>query len=169
MRQAVMLLGLFVMLGLLAGCGASDPMVQTADGIIGQMRKGAAEMRNISGELNKAVSTAKKDGKKIGKKDLAPAIKAMKELRDAGNKMADLSVDAERFKGKVSSEKAEALRNKFQNSVLNEFGELEKAYTELKQVADQVRSLTDDQETLTDFNDELRTATQEFESLTRQK
>lgn len=169
MRQAVTLLGLFVVFGLLTGCGPSDPMVQTADGIIGQMRKGAAEMRTIAGELNKAVGAAKKDNKKITKKDLAPAVKAMEELRAAGNKMADLSVDAERFKGKVSSEKADALRSQFQGSILNEFEELEKAHTELKVAANDVRKLAENDDVVDFFNEELRTATQEFESLTRQK
>ena len=174
MRQAVLGLGLFLLLGTVAGCGYTDPAVQVADGIIGQMRESSTEMRKVTEELDKVVGEAKKNNKKFTKADLKPAVKAMEGLRQVGTKLVELNADAERIGAKVTTEKSQELLNQYKGRAQSEFEALDAAYSALNKSADQVRALIDTSdttgaETLEFFNDELRTAMQDFVSLTRPK
>jgi hypothetical protein len=169
MRQAVTVLGLFLGLGLVSGCTYTDPVVQTIDGIIGQMREASKEMRTVTEKLTKVVQEAEKANKKITKKDLAPVVKDMDGLRKVGLKLVEFNTDAERYKAKLTTQQAEEMKDRFRGEVINETDTLNREYEKLKQVSEKVRNMADSQETREHFTEEFRISLQEFESLTRLK
>jgi hypothetical protein len=166
MRQAVLVLGMFVGLGLMAGCGASDPVTTTIDEIINSMNDSRVKMDGVTKELKTAADKA--SGKSIEKKDLADAVKAMDELRKAGSTLHEKQDKAAQLKSKVPSERKAQLRELNQGRVATALDDLNKAYSELKLAVESVRKVANTE--ATDYLDEqMRTAVQEFESISRQK
>jgi len=170
MRQAVCVLGLFVGLGLIGGCGFTDPLGGTIQNVISQMDQAQAKMNGVSEQLDAVFKVADKEGRQIKKKDLTadPVKTAFKELHDAGTGLVAKKDKAEQMKGKVDAERAEALRKEHGGNIAAKTEDLNKAWNRLKTILQDVRAHADD-DAITYLDDEMRTALADFEALTRQK
>jgi hypothetical protein len=101
MRRSLVLLGTFLLSGLLAGCGG-DTREDLISRTVGAMNEAAKQMDTIAKDVTKAVDKAQKDGS--NQLDLADALKATEKLAVTGRKMQQIKGELESMRGKVTDE-----------------------------------------------------------------
>lgn len=172
MRQAVIVIGSFLLLSTLAGC-ATDPIDLVVEEVIKEMSNARAQLGSVSDKLEGSAKLAKEKNKKISKSDLKDIFTGeqapSKSLRKVGDNMNKLFADANGIKAKVNEAKQQALKEKFKGRLESSFRDLGKEFDRLKRAEAEAKKLAADSDTVQYLEENMREALQEFEAVTRQK
>ena len=123
MTRIPVLLGTFVLCGLLVGCG-NDNREYLVTQTVSLMNEAATATDGITSSVKDAVKKAGDDKNKL---DLSAAVKATEPLKDTGKKLQEMKQRTENLRGTISEEERSENADEYRNKIVSSLQELTKA------------------------------------------